>query len=109
MDGVIAWEETTEIPLMSVLMLMLVWHVRRGAGRWRPSPSWRSGTSGGPRSGSGSSRMTSHEMRTPATIASGTSTCCSARAGAGAARGPPGGPRGARRLVLSTDRLVRML
>ena len=69
--GVIAWDETTEIPLMTTLMVLVVWHVRRrhtalaamsdmaAAERRRAAQRERL------------SRMTSHEMRTPTTIAMG--------------------------------------
>jgi signal transduction histidine kinase len=69
--GVIAWQETAEIPLMSILMLLMVWHVLRRqlalsaltdmVDRERRRATQRERLS----------RMTSHEMRTPATIAMG--------------------------------------
>lgn len=70
-EGVVGWQETAEIPLMSLLLALVMWNVwrrrqalaalaqlaerdrRRAAGRERLS------------------RLTSHEMRTPATIAQG--------------------------------------
>lgn len=108
--GVIAWEETTEIPLMSALMLMLVWHIRRGrralgtltdvAERDRRRAAQRERLS----------RMTSHEMRTPATIALGYVDLLLGH------EQVPDRRADLRvvheeleRLVLSTDRLVRML
>ena len=69
--GVIAWEETTEIPMMSGLVLLVVWSIRsrhvafgsltRLAEKDRLASEQRERLS----------RMTSHEMRTPATIAMG--------------------------------------
>ncbi len=69
--GVIAWEELAEIPLMSVLVLLVVWNVRTRhvaydtlsqiADRDRRRSAQRERLS----------RITSHEMRTPATIATG--------------------------------------
>lgn len=69
--GVIAWEETSEIPLMALLVLISVWHVRRRqtallqveqmAARARVRAHQRERFS----------RVTSHEMRTPITIALG--------------------------------------
>jgi two-component system, OmpR family, sensor kinase len=69
--GVIAWEETAEIPLMALLMVLMVWHVRRRqaalaevtlmAGRERELARDRERLT----------RLTSHEMRTPLTIARG--------------------------------------
>ena len=69
--GVIAWEETAEIPLMSLLMVLMVWHAQRRqsalaavtlmAGRERELAQDRERLT----------RLTSHEMRTPLTIARG--------------------------------------
>jgi signal transduction histidine kinase len=70
-EGVIGWGETAEIPLMATLMLIVVHNVRTRhtaharlarvawRERWRAERRERI------------SRMTSHEMRTPATIAIG--------------------------------------
>ena len=69
--GVIAWQETAEIPLMSLLMVLMVWHVQRRqkalaevtllARRERDLAQGRERLT----------RLTSHEMRTPLTIARG--------------------------------------
>jgi signal transduction histidine kinase len=69
--GAIAWEETSEIPLMAILVILSVWHVRRRqsaaaelrrmANRERVHAQQRERLS----------RLTSHEMRTPLTIATG--------------------------------------
>ncbi|HEY3439087.1 MAG TPA: HAMP domain-containing sensor histidine kinase [Actinotalea sp.] len=69
--GDIAWQETTEIPLMSLLMALMVWHVRRRqlalatvtlmADREREQARVREKLT----------RITSHEMRTPLTISRG--------------------------------------
>jgi two-component system, OmpR family, sensor kinase len=69
--GAIGWGEITEIPLMSILVLLVLWNVRtrhvayghltRMAERDRLRAAQRERLS----------RMTSHEMRTPATIALG--------------------------------------
>ena len=69
--GVIAWEETAEIPLMSLLMVLMVWHAQRRqsalaavtlmAARERELAQDRERLT----------RLTSHEMRTPLTIARG--------------------------------------
>lgn len=69
--GVIAWEETAEIPGMALIAGLVVWHVRRRlaalatmsalAGREREQARQRERFS----------RLTSHEMRTPLTIATG--------------------------------------
>ena len=69
--GVIAWEETSEIPLMSALVLLVVWNVRNrhvafaGLSQMVHRDRIRS------RQRERLSRMVSHEMRTPATIAIG--------------------------------------
>ena len=70
-EGVIDWGETTEVPLMSLLMALMVWHVaqrdlalehaRQLAERDREQVARRERLV----------RMTSHEMRTPLTIAAG--------------------------------------
>ncbi|HET7397216.1 MAG TPA: HAMP domain-containing sensor histidine kinase [Intrasporangium sp.] len=69
--GVVAWEETAEIPLMLLLMLLLVWHVKRRqralaaltvlADREREEARGRDLLT----------QRTSHEMRSPLTIARG--------------------------------------
>jgi two-component system OmpR family sensor kinase len=69
--GVIAWEETAEIPLMCLLMALMVWHVGRRhaalarvtelADRDREQALRRERIV----------RVTSHEMRTPLAIATG--------------------------------------
>jgi two-component system OmpR family sensor kinase len=70
-SGVIAWQETTEIPLMSLLVFLLAWHIRRRqsvlaavtvmAEREREESKARERLI----------QRTSHEMRTPLTIARG--------------------------------------
>ncbi len=70
-QGVIAWGETAEIPLMCVLMVMVFWHMERRnravsratqlAERERAQRERRERLV----------RITSHEMRTPLSIASG--------------------------------------
>jgi signal transduction histidine kinase len=70
-SGVLDWGETAEVPLMSLLMALMVWHVvqrdvaleeaRRLADRDREQVARRERLV----------RMTSHEMRTPLTIAAG--------------------------------------
>jgi two-component system OmpR family sensor kinase len=69
--GSVAWDETAEIPLMSILVVLSVWHVRRRefaraelakvAARDRARAEQRERLN----------RLTSHEMRTPLTIALG--------------------------------------
>lgn len=69
--GVIAWEETSEIPLMAILVLLSVWHVRR-----RQSAAFELRRMADremllAQQRERLSRLTSHEMRTPLTIATG--------------------------------------
>lgn len=69
--GVIAWGELAEIPLMSTLVLLVVWNVRRRylAFDALSRIARRDRTQAARRERLG--RMTSHEMRTPATMAIG--------------------------------------
>lgn len=109
-DGVIAWEETAEIPLMSVLMLMLVWHVRRGRRALATITELAQRDQRRAAQRERLSRMTSHEMRTPATIALGYVDLLLGHEQVPARRDDLRVVREElERLVLSTDRLVRML
>jgi two-component system, OmpR family, sensor kinase len=69
--GVIGWEETTEIPLMALLFLVMVWHVRRRmaatADARRLAESERQARERQRRF----VRFASHELRTPITVARG--------------------------------------
>jgi two-component system OmpR family sensor kinase len=108
--GVIPWDETAEIPLMSILMLLMVWHVHRRqlalaaltemADRERRRAAQRERLS----------RMTSHEMRTPTTIAMGYVELLLADEDRAARRADLEVVLDElERLSLATDRLVRML
>jgi len=70
-NGVIGWEETTEIPLMALLFLVMVWHVRRrmaaAADARRLAQSERRARERQRRF----VRFASHELRTPITVARG--------------------------------------
>jgi two-component system OmpR family sensor kinase len=69
--GAIGWEETTEVPLMSAVFAVMVWHVRRHqrmtAEVARLAESERRHASARDRF----VRLASHELRTPITIARG--------------------------------------
>lgn len=69
--GVIAWEETAEIPLMCLLMALMVWHVgRRHAALARVTQLAERDREQALRR-ERMVRLTSHEMRTPLAIATG--------------------------------------
>jgi two-component system, OmpR family, sensor kinase len=69
--GVIAWEETAEIPLMAILVLLSVWHVRRRQFAMATLRSMAASDRMHAEQRERLSRLTSHEMRTPLTIAMG--------------------------------------
>lgn len=69
--GVLAWEETTEIPLMAVLMMLAVWNVRRRQIALAASAVLAERQRDQAADAERLTRLTSHEMRTPLTIASG--------------------------------------
>jgi signal transduction histidine kinase len=70
-SGEISWLETTEIPLMLLLSALVVWHVQRREAALRKVVvlAEREAATAAQRVRLG--RMTSHEMRTPLTIATG--------------------------------------
>jgi two-component system OmpR family sensor kinase len=70
-NGVIGWEETTEVPLMTLVFLAMVWHVRRRAAavsEARASAESERQMRDGQRR---FVRFASHELRTPVTVARG--------------------------------------
>src|SRR5688572_10487520 len=69
--GVIAWEETTEIVLMATLAGLVVWHVRRRLAATAAVTRLADHQVAAARQRERLARLTSHEMRTPLTIASG--------------------------------------
>lgn len=69
--GVIAGEEITEIPLMWVLALLVVWHVQRRQEALEAVTQVARHDVAAARQRERLARLTSHEMRTPLTIASG--------------------------------------
>lgn len=70
-DGSMHWEETTEIPLMLSLALLVVWHVQRRAAATRTAVSMARREAAAAERRERLGRLTSHEMRTPLTIATG--------------------------------------
>ncbi|MEZ0448848.1 sensor histidine kinase [Cellulomonas sp. ICMP 17802] len=71
LDEHIVWQEATEIPLMSVLMILSVWHVRRRQLALLTVTSMAQQEQEQAANRERLTRLTSHEMRTPLTIARG--------------------------------------
>ena len=70
-QGVIAWEETGEIPLMALLVGLMVWHARRRFAALRELREVASQEVRQARQRERLGRMATHEMRTSLTVASG--------------------------------------
>lgn len=70
-QGVIAWEETAEIPGMALIAALVVWHVRRRLAALATVTELAAREQDQARERERFSRLTSHEMRTPLTIATG--------------------------------------
>lgn len=70
-DGVLGWQETAEIPLMSVMALVMAWHVHRRVQSMRHVRALADAEKARHEERERVSRMYSHEMRTPLTIARG--------------------------------------
>jgi two-component system, OmpR family, sensor kinase len=71
LDGVIALEEVTEIPLMSLLFLVMVWHVRRRTAALEVARRSAEREHVATRMQQRLVRLASHELRTPITVARG--------------------------------------
>jgi signal transduction histidine kinase len=69
--GIIAWEETSEILLMATLACLVLWHVRRRLAATAAVTRLADHQVAAARQRERLGRLTSHEMRTPLTIASG--------------------------------------
>ena len=69
--GVIGWEETAEIPLMAVLFLVMVWHVRRRAAAIREARRYADSEHEMREMQRRFVRFASHELRTPVTVGRG--------------------------------------
>src|SRR5262245_1622054 len=70
-EGVIAWEETTEILLMTILAFLVLWHVRRRLAATTAVTRLADHQVAAARERERLAHLTSHEMRTPLTIAIG--------------------------------------
>jgi signal transduction histidine kinase len=70
-NNVIGWEETAEIPLMAVLFLVMVWHVRRRVAATREARRLADSEHEMQEVQRRFVRFASHELRTPVTVARG--------------------------------------
>ncbi len=70
-EGVIAWEETGEIPLMAVLVGLMLWHAQRRLAALRELGTVADREVRQARQRERLGRMATHEMRTSLTVASG--------------------------------------
>jgi two-component system, OmpR family, sensor kinase len=69
--GTIGWEETSEIPLMALLFLVMVWHVRRRMAATAEACRMAAAERLGRQTQRRFVRLASHELRTPITVARG--------------------------------------
>src|SRR5689334_9613537 len=69
--GVIGWEETAEIPLMALLFLVMVWHVRRRVAATREARRYADSEHEMREMQKRFVRFASHELRTPVTVGRG--------------------------------------
>ena len=70
-NNVIGWEETAEIPLMAVLFLVMVWHVRRRVAAIREARRYADSEHEMREMQKRFVRFASHELRTPVTVGRG--------------------------------------
>src|SRR5215468_6884504 len=70
-NGVIGWEETAEIPLMDLLFLVMVWHVRRRVAATREARRYADSEHEMREMQKRFVRFASHELRTPVTVGRG--------------------------------------
>src|SRR5215468_7034600 len=70
-NGVIGWEETAEIPLMALLFLVMVWHVRRRVAAIREAQRYAESEHEMREMQKRFVRFASHELRTPVTVGRG--------------------------------------
>lgn len=70
-EGVLSWQETAEIPLMSLLMAILVWNIRSRQDALARVTELAEREAQRAKDHEQFTRLTSHEMRSPLTIASG--------------------------------------
>jgi two-component system, OmpR family, sensor kinase len=70
-NGVIGWEETAEIPLMALLFLVMVWHVRRRVAAIKEARPYADSEHEMREVQKRFVRFASHELRTPVTVGRG--------------------------------------
>src|SRR5258706_6063846 len=70
-NSVIGWEETAEIPLIAVLFLVMVWHVRRRVAATREARRYADSEHEMREMQKRFVRFASHELRTPVTVGRG--------------------------------------
>jgi two-component system, OmpR family, sensor kinase len=70
-NNVIGWEETAEIPLMALLFLVMVWHVRRRVAATRKAQRHADSEHEMREMQKRFVRFASHELRTPVTVGRG--------------------------------------
>ena len=70
-NNVIGWEETAEIPLMALLFLVMVWHVRRRVAATREARRYADSEHEMREMQKRFVRFASHELRTPVTVGRG--------------------------------------
>src|SRR3954464_13503530 len=70
-SGDIGWEETSEIPLMALLFLVMVWHVRRRTAALAAARRMADAEHRAREAQRRFVRLASHELRTPITVARG--------------------------------------
>ena len=70
-NNYIGWEETAEIPLMAVLFLVMVWHVRRRVAATREARRYADSEHEMREKQKRFVRFASHELRTPVTVGRG--------------------------------------
>src|SRR5215470_18079389 len=70
-NNVIGWEETAEIPLMALLFLVMVWHVRRRVAATREARRYAESEHEMREVQKRFVRFASHELRTPVTVGRG--------------------------------------
>jgi signal transduction histidine kinase len=70
-NNVIGWEESAEIPLMALLFLVMVWHVRRRVAATREARRYAASEHKMRERQKRFVRFASHELRTPVTVGRG--------------------------------------